>query len=178
MRLRMTQEKGRNMYRSHQLLIKTNVVYTVASIFVLFQNRCCVDWPLIYLIRYITGCIPWKTPCSSLKVNRRFGGTCRLNLQGWRTGKQETRVKQIASRDQLEMEETCYSETSVDIQRTTRRYIPEDRTLHNHRCENLNSYMYYNASFQGLKWSGDSVAPTSKFLILTVLNKNWVPGGL
>jgi hypothetical protein len=32
------------------------------------------------------------------------------------------------------------SETSVDIQRTTRRYIPEDGTLHNHRCENLKSY--------------------------------------
>jgi hypothetical protein len=36
-------------------------------------------------------------------------------------------------------------------QRTTRRYIPEDRTLHNHRCENLHTkiltqyaLMYYN----------------------------------
>jgi hypothetical protein len=35
---------------------------------------------------------------------------------------------------------TCSSETSVDFQRTTRRYIPEDRTLHNHRCENIRSY--------------------------------------
>jgi hypothetical protein len=26
-------------------------------------------------------------------------------------------------------------------QRTTRRHIPEDDTLHNHRCENLKSYM-------------------------------------
>jgi hypothetical protein len=33
------------------------------------------------------------------------------------------------------------SETSVDFQRTTRRYIPEDSTLHNHRCENLKSYI-------------------------------------
>jgi hypothetical protein len=32
------------------------------------------------------------------------------------------------------------SEMSVNFQRTTQRYIPEDRTLHNHRCENLNSY--------------------------------------
>jgi hypothetical protein len=32
------------------------------------------------------------------------------------------------------------SETSVGAQRTTRRYIPEDSTLHNHRCENLKSY--------------------------------------
>jgi hypothetical protein len=29
--------------------------------FGLFQNRCCVDWPLISLIlRHTTGCIPWK----------------------------------------------------------------------------------------------------------------------
>jgi hypothetical protein len=35
----------------------------------------------------------------------------------------------------------CFSETSVDFQQTSRRYIPEDSTLHNHRCENLKSYM-------------------------------------
>jgi hypothetical protein len=38
------------------------------------------------------------------------------------------------------MEANYYSETSVDFQRTTWRYIPEERTIHNHRCENLNSY--------------------------------------
>jgi hypothetical protein len=32
------------------------------------------------------------------------------------------------------------SETSVDFQWTTRHYILEDRTLHNHMCENLKSY--------------------------------------
>jgi hypothetical protein len=26
------------------------------------------------------------------------------------------------------------------FQQTTRRYIPEDRTLHNNRCENLKTY--------------------------------------
>jgi hypothetical protein len=31
----------------------------------------------------------------------------------------------------LKMEDICYSEASVDTQRTTRRYIPEDGTLHN-----------------------------------------------
>jgi hypothetical protein len=40
------------------------------------------------------------------------------------------------------MEATGSSETSADIQRTTRRYIPEDRTLHNDRCENFKSYMF------------------------------------
>jgi hypothetical protein len=63
------------------------------------------------------------TPCSALKVNGRFG----------------TRLA------------TCFHygilrclfdtgdggcETSVDFQRTTRRYIPEDSTHHNHCCEN------------------------------------------
>jgi hypothetical protein len=35
------------------------------------------------------------------------------------------------------MEATCSSETSVVFQWTTRRYIPEDRILHNHRSETL-----------------------------------------
>jgi hypothetical protein len=40
-----------------------------------------------------------------------------------------------------QMEGTCASETSVDLQRTTRRYIPEDRILHNHLCEKIKSYI-------------------------------------
>jgi hypothetical protein len=32
-------------------------------------------------------------------------------------------------------------ETSLDFERTTRRYIPEDSIRHNHRCVNLKSYM-------------------------------------
>jgi hypothetical protein len=40
----------------------------------------------------------------------------------------------------LKMEAICSSETSVGTQRITRRYIPEDGTIHNHRCENLKSY--------------------------------------
>jgi hypothetical protein len=42
----------------------------------------------------------------------------------------------------LKVEVTCSSETSVDVQRTTRRYIPEDKTIHNHRCDNLKFYEY------------------------------------
>jgi hypothetical protein len=46
----------------------------------------------------------------------------------------------------LKMEAICSSETSFDIQRSTRRYISEDSTLHNHHCEdgedceNIRSY--------------------------------------
>jgi hypothetical protein len=43
----------------------------------------------------------------------------------------------------MNMETICCSETSVDFQRTTRRYIPEDRTVHNHPCENLKSYICF-----------------------------------
>jgi hypothetical protein len=38
------------------------------------------------------------------------------------------------------MEAIFSSETSVDFQWTTRRHIPEEDTLQNHRCENLKSY--------------------------------------
>jgi hypothetical protein len=49
-------------------------------------------------------------------------------------------VSCLAYSPNLKMEATCSSETSVDFQRTTRHYIPEERT-HNHRCENLKSYI-------------------------------------
>jgi hypothetical protein len=45
-------------------------------------------------------------------------------------------VSFVAYYSNLNMETTWTSETSVDFQRTTRRHIPEDRHLHNHRCEN------------------------------------------
>jgi hypothetical protein len=41
----------------------------------------------------------------------------------------------------LKMEAIYSSETSAATQETTRRHIPEDNTLHNHRCENLKSNM-------------------------------------
>jgi hypothetical protein len=37
------------------------------------------------------------------------------------------------------MQATYYSEKLVDCQRTTR-YVPEDRTLHNHPCETRKSH--------------------------------------
>jgi hypothetical protein len=39
------------------------------------------------------------------------------------------------------MEATCSSETSADFQRTAWNYMSEDKTFHNHRSENLKSYM-------------------------------------
>jgi hypothetical protein len=150
------------------------------------------------------------TPCSPLKVNRRFGGTCRLCLQGRRISQARNQrkagSKQSTGREWYEsvaaimlltlrcwgliqdwrglpsgmlrcsdrwkstafhrnmlplyswlksnrlpfcftyssilmMEATCSSETTIEFYRTIRRYIPEARTLRNHRCENLRSYI-------------------------------------
>jgi hypothetical protein len=58
--------------------------------------------------------------CSTLKLNRRFGGIY------------------LAHSSILKME-LCSSETSVNFQRTIWRYITEDRARHNHRCEKLKS---------------------------------------
>jgi hypothetical protein len=69
------------------------------------------------------------TVFSPLNVNQRFGGTHGLHLQA-------RRISQ--AKNQREAESKPGS--SVDFQRTTRRYIPEDRILHNHRCENLTFY--------------------------------------
>jgi hypothetical protein len=88
------------------------------------------------------------TLCSPFSVNRRLGGTYRLNLQG---RKNKFRKKSAESRWQalfglppvfrwfpaelifatVNMEATCSFEKSVDTERTTRRYIPEDGTLQN-----------------------------------------------
>jgi hypothetical protein len=88
------------------------------------------------------------TPCSSL-VNRRFGKNISPPSSGSRISQARnnlclpcafTQVCCLAYSSALKMEAISSSETSVDTQRTTRRYIPEDCTLHNHRCENLESY--------------------------------------
>jgi hypothetical protein len=43
-------------------------------------------------------------------------------------------------------EQRYVSETSVDSQRSTQRYIPEDSTLDNHCCKNLKSYIWTTIS--------------------------------
>jgi hypothetical protein len=92
------------------------------------------------------------TPCSPLKANRPFGGTYRIHLQGRRISRvrnqRESRslVSCSAYSSTLKIDAICSSETLVDFQRTTRRYIPEDiassTPFHNHRCENLKSYIF------------------------------------
>jgi hypothetical protein len=50
-------------------------------------------------------------------------------------------VSYLAYASTLKMEAICSFEISVDTQRNTRCYIPEDGTLRNHLCENLKSYI-------------------------------------
>jgi hypothetical protein len=65
------------------------------------------------------------TPCSPFKVNRLFGGTYRLHLQG---------------------REISRARNQRESRRQAERYIPEDSTLHNHRCDKLRSYMCSRSS--------------------------------
>jgi hypothetical protein len=69
------------------------------------------------------------TPCSLLKVYRRFGGICRLHLQGQVYAEQQISMKAGAYTFTLKMEATYSPETSVHFKRTRRRHIPEDKTL-------------------------------------------------
>jgi hypothetical protein len=77
------------------------------------------------------GSIFWDvTTRSQLKVNLRSGGTWRLHLQSlFCLALAFTQVSCCAYSSILKTEATCSSETLVHFQRTTRCYIPEDRTL-------------------------------------------------
>jgi hypothetical protein len=65
------------------------------------------------------------TLCSPLKVNQRLGGTCRFRLLA--TCSHSGFV--LDSFSTLKMEAMYSSKTSVDFQRTTRRFSPEYRIL-------------------------------------------------
>jgi hypothetical protein len=73
------------------------------------------------------------TPCSPLKVNRRFGRTYLLHFQDrrlsqgriYREASRARLVSYVAYSSVLKIEETYPSETSADFQWATRHYIPE-----------------------------------------------------
>jgi hypothetical protein len=74
------------------------------------------------------------TPCSPLKVNRIFEGTYRsaCHLSPW-----------YLVRLFFDPEDggDMFLRKLVDFKRTKRRYNPEHNVFHNHRCENLKSYI-------------------------------------
>jgi hypothetical protein len=90
--------------------------------------------------------------CDSVTLSywyEHFGGNCCLHLKGEIISQERNKLEAcnklclfmldsfLAYSTNLMMVATCSSETSVDFQRTTRRYSPEDRILHNHRCDSL-----------------------------------------
>jgi hypothetical protein len=75
--------------------------------------------------------------CTPLKVNRRFGGKCR-------------KLATCFHSDFLlglffnpEDGGDIFFSNVGDLQRTTRRYVPEVSTPHNHQCENLKFYILH-----------------------------------
>jgi hypothetical protein len=50
----------------------------------------------------------------------------------------------------MKMEAICFSETYFNLERTIRRYIPENSNPHNHRCENLKSCRGNSCLFQDI----------------------------
>jgi hypothetical protein len=112
----------------------TNVRFCLTIRF--FENGVCCTADLFFK----KSSIFWDImPCSPLKVNLLFGGACpfifRLCLPPAFT-LVSCSVPSLTSK----MEATCSPRTLVDFQQTTQRYVPEDRTLHNHQCENTKSY--------------------------------------
>jgi hypothetical protein len=118
------------------------------------------------------------THSSLLKISGRFGETCRLNFPLSNQIKQETSLKQIASRGLcfmvvsslacsliLVMQATCSSEMSVgrsaDFQRITWKRVPGNATLHNHWCENLNFLCYFLFNLHEFNTSNDWFASDS-----------------
>jgi hypothetical protein len=89
------------------------------------------------------------TPHKSVEVNRHFGGTYRLHLQGWRVNQATITLfacfvlfSCLAYSSNLMMEAICFSgiSTLVEFQRPTRCYIPEDRDLHTTAVRTVNSF--------------------------------------
>jgi hypothetical protein len=80
-----------------------------------------------------------------MKINRRFWGTCHIHFQSRRIS-QDRNQHEEGSKQRNPLAESLGlwrkikgSETSVDLQRNTRRYVPEDKTLHSHGCKNPKS---------------------------------------
>jgi hypothetical protein len=94
----------------------------------------------------------------------------RLHLQGRRN---KFSKNQQAT---LKMEAICSSETSVETRETTRLHIPKDDILHNHRCENLKSYIdSYMCTNQWLLWVGILISRDVQTQELSTLNRLKLP---
>jgi hypothetical protein len=118
--------------------------------------------------------------CSPSKVNQRSGRTCCLHLQGQRISQARNEGEAACSvcyllhawLMALKMDVTCSSETSVNFQQTTWGYILEDRTLHNHHCENLKSYTPLNVC-EGIWFQHDDILPHFSWQVHNLSNNHF-----
>jgi hypothetical protein len=102
---------------------------------------------------YAQSCLPRRSvflnvrPCSPVKLNWRFGGTCRFHLQDRRESQTRNHassfmlVSCLAYSSTLTTGAICSFEMSLDFHRNTRFCNSEDISLYNHRCGNLKSNM-------------------------------------
>jgi hypothetical protein len=71
------------------------------------------------------------TPCSSVGIYRHFGGMYCFYIQGRRVSQASNKhVAALAYSSTLKMGAVRSSETSVNLDQTTRRHTPADRTLY------------------------------------------------
>jgi hypothetical protein len=75
--------------------------------------------------------------CNTIEANQHFRGGCCPCLKDQACF---ILVSCLAYSLILKMGVSCISKMSVDFQQIIWYYFPEDRTLHNHHCENLGSY--------------------------------------
>jgi hypothetical protein len=81
-----------------------------------WQNELSVGFEVLTAVVMKSTIFRDITPCSPLKVNRRFGGTYRLNLQGLRISRARNQRENewqagLCSFSTLKMEAICSSET-------------------------------------------------------------------
>jgi hypothetical protein len=97
-----------------------------------------------YIILHTTrDSIFWDiTLCSLLKVNRQFGGTCYLHLQGWRVSEARNKHETGSSTFNPDNEGDVFLR-KVCFPYTTWYYILDIRTLHSQCCKNLKTQYCY-----------------------------------
>lgn len=102
------------------------------------MEKCIIDALNVQIQTYkwfltLKSAIFWDiTPCNKLKVNRRFGRAYYLLIQLRRTS-------QVRNQNNAVSKQSCSPETSVYFRWITRRYIPEDRTVHDNSWQTSNT---------------------------------------